>query len=72
MKTILVVSYHFPPEEGSCSDKNLRIVKLLLDSGYKVVVLTKPGKEIKFNHKCLEVIRTKTAGIFHNGGSRSV
>lgn len=65
MKTILVVSYHFPPEEGSCSEKNSRIVQLLLDYGYKVVVLTKPGFTESFANPNLKIIRTKKLGIFH-------
>lgn len=65
MKTILVVSYHFPPEEGSCSEKNTRIVQLLLDQGYKVVVLTKPGFTEPIENPNLKVIRTKKLGIFH-------
>lgn len=65
MKTILVVSYHFPPEEGSCSEKNVRIVQLLLDHGFKVIVLTKPGIKAIWENKNLKVIRTQSAGIFH-------
>lgn len=40
MKTILVVAYHYPPENGSCSEKNVRIVKKFIESGYEVRVLT--------------------------------
>lgn len=40
MKTILVVAYHYPPENGSCSEKNVKIVKKFLESGYEVRVLT--------------------------------
>lgn len=65
MKTILVVSYHFPPEEGSCSEKNTRIVQLLLDHGYRVIVLTKPGMPQKLDNLNLKVIRTEKTGIFH-------
>lgn len=65
MKTILVVSYHFPPEEGSCSEKNVRIVQLLLDQGFNVIVLTKPGITATCENKNLKVIRTHSPGIFH-------
>lgn len=64
MKTILVVSYHFPPEEGSCSDKNIRIVKLLIEAGYRVVVLTKKGQWGNTMDNLL-VIRSSHNGIFH-------
>lgn len=66
MKKILVVSYHFPPFEGSCSDKNQRIVKKLLSSGFEVLVLTKNAeKESRLNDPNLIVMRTVTNGIFH-------
>lgn len=66
MKTILVISYHFPPEESSCSEKNIRLVKLLLNHGYKVIVLTKPGVGgYAINDPNVEIIRTNTAGVFH-------
>ena len=66
METVLVVSYHFPPEESSCSEKNIRLVKLLLDNGYKVVVLTKPGQgEFSFTNENLILLRTSSAGMFH-------
>ncbi len=65
MKTILVVSYHFPPEEGSCSEKNVRIVKLLLDHGFNVIVLTKPGANVSWGNTNLKIERTDRAGIFH-------
>ena len=55
-KTILVVAYHYPPEEGSCSEKNTRIVKLLKDSGYTVKVLTKAYINEK---NSVDVIRTE-------------
>lgn len=40
MKKILMISYHFPPEEGSCSNKNIKILATLTDAGYDVDVLT--------------------------------
>lgn len=61
-KTILVVAYHYPPEEGSCSEKNTRIVKLLKDSGYTVKVLTKAYINEK---NSVDVIRTEKNGILH-------
>lgn len=66
MKSVLVVSYHFPPEESSCSEKNIRLVKLLLHHGYKVIVLTKPGiGGYCINDPNVEIIRTNSAGFFH-------
>lgn len=67
MKTVLVVSYHYPPEEGSCSEKNVRIVKELLDNGFQVVVLTKGyiGYPNVAYEKNTTVIRTEHNGIFH-------
>lgn len=67
MKTILIISYHYFPEEGSCSEKNDRIVRNFLDNGYKVIVITKgylDYPEIIDNDKCT-IIRTKSNGIFH-------
>ena len=67
MKTVLVVSYHYPPEEGSCSEKNTRIVKKIIESGYRVIVLTKGYKgypELNCEGQCT-VIRTMNNGIFH-------
>ncbi len=40
MKKVLMISYHFPPEEGSCSDKNQKMLSALLDAGMEVEVLT--------------------------------
>lgn len=66
MKTILVVSYHFPPEEGSCSEKNTRIVQLLLDAGFKVIVITKSGLDNNYNsNPNLKILRTNKTGILH-------
>ncbi|CAR42303.1 hypothetical protein [Streptococcus uberis] len=66
MSKILVVSYHYPPFEGSCSDKNHRIVKKLLSSGFEVLVLTKNAlKEIEKIDSNLTIIRTENNGIFH-------
>lgn len=65
MKTVLVIAYHFPPEEGTCSEKNIRIVKKLLESGYNVRVLTKDpsDNEPEVLDKCV-VFRTNN-GLFH-------
>ncbi|MBM6931444.1 hypothetical protein H5999_10310 [[Clostridium] spiroforme] len=66
-KKILVVAYHYFPEEGSCSEKNSRIVKKLVDSGYEVVVLTK-GYHNYNNYdigNTISIIRTDHNGIFH-------
>lgn len=65
MEKILVVAYHYPPEEGSCSDKNVKIVNKLLESGYKVTVITK-NKGFKDNNiqKHLEIIRLNN-GFMH-------
>lgn len=67
MKTVLVVSYHYPPEEGSCSEKNTRIVKKLVESGYSVIVLTKGYKEYKEIelYEKYTIIRTEGNGILH-------
>lgn len=67
MKTVLIVSYHYPPEEGSCNEKNIRIVKLLIESGYNVVVLTKGYigyNNLDIQEKCT-IIRTDKNGLFH-------
>ena len=67
MKTVLIVLYHYTPEEGSCSEKNDRIVKLLIDNGYKVVILTKGYEglpKVTVNEN-VTVIRTEKNGIFH-------
>ncbi|MCM1291326.1 MAG: hypothetical protein NC201_04020 [Prevotella sp.] len=69
MKTVLVVAYHFPPEESSCSEKNLRIAKILLDNGYKVKILTKPGENWKFKHPNLKILRTSKTGFLHRKNS---
>lgn len=67
MKTVLVVAYHFPPEEGSCSEKNMRIVKKLVDSNYKVLVITKnySGLPPVSENGAVTIIRTNKNGIFH-------
>ncbi|MGU8286284.1 hypothetical protein [Clostridium perfringens] len=64
MKKVLMIAYHFPPEEGSCSDKNIKILKALVDSGLEVDVLTvgNYNSDEKF-YNC-SVIRVK-GGIFH-------
>lgn len=69
MKTVLVVAYHFPPEESSCSEKNLRIAKILLDNGYRVKVLTKPGVDFEFQHPNLTILRTTRTGLLHKENS---
>lgn len=69
MKTILVVSYHFPPEEGSCSEKNVRIAQLLLDYGFNVIVLTKPGETRPWASNKIKVLRTQSSGVFHKASS---
>lgn len=73
-KKVLVVAYHYPPEEGSCSEKNIRIVKKLVDCGYKVVVLTKGYRGLldDINSDSIKVIRTKKNGIFHKVQSTEV
>lgn len=65
-KKVLVVAYHYPPEEGSCSEKNIRIVKKLVDCGYKVVVLTKGYRGLldDINSDSIKVIRTKKMEYF--------
>ncbi|VTS27255.1 Uncharacterised protein [Streptococcus pseudoporcinus] len=66
MSKILVVSYHYPPYEGSCSDKNKKIVKKLLNSGFEVIVLTKNAiSEIDQFSDNLTIIRTAKNGILH-------
>ena len=67
MSTVLVVSYHYPPEEGSCSEKNTRIVRKLNDSGFNVIVITKGfgDTEIIEKHEKTIVVRTKNNGVFH-------
>ncbi|MEQ9809770.1 hypothetical protein [Streptococcus jiangjianxini] len=65
MTKILVVSYHYPPFEGSCSDKNIRIVKKLLNSGFEVVVLTKHAITDDEKMDKFTVIRTESNGVFH-------
>ena len=79
MNKILVIAYHYPPENGSCSEKNTRIVQKLIKENFEVVVVTKaydkfPEIENKTN---LTIIRTKANGIFHrvrsniNSGSKN-
>lgn len=68
MSTVLVNAYHYPPEEGSCSEKNIRIVKALKDAGYNVIVLTKAYKGLKTKTRLEDgtiIIRTNHNGIFH-------
>ena len=64
MKTILVIAYHYPPENSSCSEKNVRIVKRLLYEGYKVRVLTCNYTDEVFTEGNLAVYHTKS-GLFH-------
>ena len=40
MKKVLMLSYHFPPEEGSCSDKNVKLLQSLTEAEIGVDVLT--------------------------------
>lgn len=67
MNTVLVVAYHYPPEEGSCSEKNTRIVKKLLDENYNVIVLTKMYHGVKLVEvkEKLTVLRTRKNGALH-------
>lgn len=67
MSTVLVVAYHYPPEEGSCSEKNVRIVRELLDNDYSVVILTKSDGSTQkiINENNYTIIRTDNNGIFH-------
>lgn len=70
MKTILVVAYHYPPENGSCSEKNVKIVKKLVEAGYQVRVLTAnyhPNILIKDGVKIYHI----NSGIFHHNISHS-
>lgn len=62
---ILMISYHFPPEDGSCSDKNIKMLNALIDSGVSVDVLTVGNDSLKNNIKS-SVYRVK-GGIFHRG-----
>ena len=64
MKTILVVAYHYPPENGSCSEKNVRIVKKILEAGFNVRVITGNFQTHIENDKNLIVFHTKS-GRFH-------
>ncbi|MFI3887646.1 glycosyltransferase [Streptococcus parauberis] len=66
MTKVLVVSYHYPPFEGSCSDKNQRIVKKLLSEGFEVLVLTKNAlQDIDHRENNLTILRTKKNGLLH-------
>ena len=67
MDTILVVAYHYPPEEGSCSEKNIRIVKKLVKGKYNVIVLTKAYKNYPSveENNGVTIVRTMRNGIFH-------
>lgn len=64
MKKVLIIAYHFPPEEGSCSDKNIKIIKVLKDAGLKVEVLTVGESSNEEYYENVPIFRAK-GGIFH-------
>ena len=64
MKTILIVAYHYPPENGSCSEKNVRIVKKFVEAGYRVRVITRNATEKDSLNERLSIYHTKS-GRFH-------
>lgn len=65
MNTILIIAYHYPPENGSCSEKNTRIVKQFLQSGYAVHVLTGNYIPDVITKDALKIYHTNS-GIFHH------
>lgn len=66
MKKILMISYHFPPEEGSCSDKNVKILQVLSEAGYHVDVLT-VGENLDGETFLNQNVFRVKGGIFHKG-----
>lgn len=72
MSTVLVISYHFSPESGTCSEKNIRIVKKLVESGYRVIVFTiNVDSALEDNSKLYKIVRTKN-GFFHKARAGNV
>ena len=64
MKKVLMLSYHFPPEEGSCSDKNVKLLQSLTEAGIEVDLLTvgfHKDEEVYLGAKIYRV----PGGIFH-------
>ena len=64
MKKVLMISYHFPPEEGSCSDKNVKILSALIDADLSVDVLTVGLNSCGEKYKGAYISRVN-AGFFH-------
>lgn len=61
-----MISYHFPPEEGSCSDKNVKILQVLSEAGYCVDVLTVGENHDDEMFENQRVFRVR-GGVFHKG-----
>lgn len=59
-----MIAYHFPPGDGSCSDKNKKIFDVLTDTGYLVDVLTVGSQKRCDTINGQNIIRIPI-GIFH-------
>lgn len=68
MARLILLAYHFLPEEGSCTDKNLRILHTLLNAGHEICVLTKGRRDDSvhsfWNHD-VRVISCGTGALHH-------
>lgn len=65
---LLLLAYHFPPEDSSCTEKNTRLLKALVEAGHDVTVVTKNkgySNVVMHGDRAINVLRT-TNGILHN------